>query len=222
MLEIVRYEDLESADLLAEAVYEGEAGSKLSGEPLTKLIPGIGNLGGFRPLGKGNAKKLIVLCTGGKNEEWPNSLDLRTGKFTYYGDNRDPEKDLHDTHLGGNRILRDSFELLHVETDQRGRICPFFVFQTHPTPVSARSYQFKGLAVPGYADLPETADLIAFWKTSKGQRFLNYKATFTILDAPRISRAWIDDLLTGDVPSVHAPSTWREWVETGKYRPLVV
>ena len=151
--------------------FEGEAGSKLSGEPLSKLIPGIANLGGFRPSGKGKAKKLIVLCTGGKDEEWPNSLDLRTGKFTYYGDNRDPERDLHDTQLGGNRILRDSFELLHVGADQRDRICPFFVFQTHPTPVSARSYQFKGLAVPGYAEVPETADLIAFWKTSKGKDF---------------------------------------------------
>ena len=116
----------------------------LSGEPLTKLIPGIANLGGFRPSGKGKTKNFIVLCTGGKSEEWPNSLDLRTGKFTYYGDNKDPVKDLHDTPIGGNRILRDTFEMLHVGDGQRDRICPFFVFQSHPTPVSARSYQFKG------------------------------------------------------------------------------
>ena len=166
--------------------------------------------------------KLVVLCTSGKDKAWPDRLDPGTGLFTYYGDNRKPGRDLHDTHLRGNRILRDTFELLHVGTDLRDRICPFLVFQTHPTPVSARSYQFKGLAVPGYEDVPETSDLIAFWKTSKGERFLNYRATFTILDAPRICRAWIDDLRAGNVPSMHAPSAWREWVETGKYQPLVV
>ena len=170
MLRVIRYDTLATADLFVDAVYEGEAGSQLSGEPLSKLILGIANLGGFRPSGIGKVKKFIVLCTGGKNEGWPNRLDALTGKFTYYGDNKDPVKDLHDTPLGGNQILRDSFEALHVEDDQRIRICPFFVFQTHPTPVSSRSYQFKGLAVPGYAAMPETADLIAFWTTSKRKK----------------------------------------------------
>ena len=47
MLEIIRYKDLVSADLLVDAVFEGEAGSKLSGEPLTKLIPGNWDSGGL-------------------------------------------------------------------------------------------------------------------------------------------------------------------------------
>ena len=29
-----------------------------------------------------------------------------------------------------------------------------------------------------------TADLVAVWKTTKGQRFQNYRAVFTVLDAP--------------------------------------
>ncbi len=221
MLRVFRYDTLATADLVVNAVYEGEAGSKLSGEPLSKLIPGIGNLGGFRPSGKGEVKKLVVLSTSGKDKDWPDRLDPRTGMFTYYGDNRKPGGDLHDTPRGGNRLLRDTFEWLHIGTFRRNYICPFFVFETHPTPDSARSYQFKGMAVPGYADMPETADLVAVWKTSGGQRFLNYKATFTILDAPRISRVWIEDLRDGKVPSVHAPSVWREWVETREYRPLI-
>ena len=187
MLKTIEYENLANADLFVDAVYEGQQGSHLSGEALSKLLPGIGNLGGFRPSGKGDKKKFVVLSTSGEDIDWPDRLDLDTGKFIYYGDNRKPGTDLHNTPGGGNRILRHTFELLHVERDIRKHRCPFLVFQKHPTTVSARSFQFKGLAVPGSVDLPETADLIAFWKTSSGQRLLNYRATFTILDARQIT-----------------------------------
>ena len=205
MVQIIEYENLANADLIVNAVYEGRQGSHLSGEALSNLLPGIGNLGGFRPSGKGDKKKFVVLSTSGEDKDWPDRLDLDTGKFIYYGDNRKPGTDQHDTSGGGNRILCHSFELLHVERDLRKHICPFLVFQKHPTPVSARSFQFKGLAVPGSVGLPETADLIAFWTTSSGQRFLNYRATFTILDARQINRAWIYDLQTRNSFSEHAP-----------------
>ena len=221
MLEIVRYEDLESADLLVDAVYEGEAGSKLSGEPLTKLIPGASNQGGFRASGKGLDKKFVVLFTTLEDETWPDRIDSNSGKLVYYGDNKKAKYELHKTPRGGNRILRYVFELLHDSPPLRERIYPFFVFEKHPTPVSSRSVLFRGLAVPGCADMSETDDLVAEWRTSNVETFQNYRATFTILDAPRISRAWIDDLKIGNVPSPHAPSAWRQWVETGKYRPLI-
>ena len=114
MLAIIRYEDLASADLLVDAVYEGEAGGKLAGEPLIKLIPGVRNQGGFRPSGKGKVKKLVVLCTSGSEKDWPDRLDPATGKFTYYGDNKKSEWDLHHSKLQGNHILRNTFEWLHV------------------------------------------------------------------------------------------------------------
>ena len=221
MLRTIKYDDLATADLLVNAVYEGQQGGQLSGEALSKLLPGIGNLGGFRASGKGDDKRFVVLCTSGGEKEWPDRLDLRTGEFIYFGDNRVSGKELHATPHGGNRILRHAFELLHAVPHQRESICPFLVFQNHTTDVSSRSFQFKGLAVPGGTELPETVDLVAFWKTSIGPRFLNYRATFTILDAPWISRAWIDDFRAGKVPSMHAPSAWREWVETGRYRPLM-
>ena len=221
MLEIVRYEDLESADLLVDAVYEGEAGSKLSGEPLTKLIPGASNQGGFRASGKGLDKKFVVLFTTLEDETWPDRIDSNSGKLVYYGDNKKAKYELHKTPRGGNRILRYVFELLHYSPPLRERIYPFFVFEKHRTPVSARSVLFRGLAVPGCADMSETDELVVEWRTSNDEAFQNYRATFTILDAPRISRAWIDDLRDGNVPSMHAPSAWREWVETGKYRPLI-
>lgn len=221
MVDIINYTELSTADLLVNTVYEGEEGGKITGEPISKLIPKTANLGGFRASGKGKRKKYVVLCTSGGGEDWPDRLDPSTGIFTYYGDNRSPGTELHDTPLRGNRILRDNFELLHTIPEQRKLICPFFVFQNYPTHVSARSFQFRGVAVPGGVDLPESADLIAFWTTTSKGRFLNYRAIFTILDAPTISRAWIEDLQAENLPSKHAPPAWLEWVETGKYRPLI-
>ena len=68
--------------------------------------------------------------------------------------------------------------------------------------------------------LPPTADLVALWKTSNGQRFQNYQAIFTILDVPHLDRGWIDDLQAGNPLSAHVPEAWRAWVEQGKYRAL--
>ena len=162
-----------------------------------------------------------MLFTTLEDETWPDRIDPNSGKLVYYGDNRKAKYELHKTPRGGNRILRYVFELLHDSPPLREQVYPFFVFEKHPTPVSARSVLFRGLATPGCADMSETDDLVAEWRTSNDETFQNYRATFTILDAPRISRAWIDDLRIGKVPSPHAPSAWREWVESGKYRPLI-
>jgi len=79
----------------------------------------------------------------------------------------------------------------------RATVPPFFIFKWYPTPASSRSVQFKGLAVPGFSGLPATADLVAVWKTTDGQRFQNYRATFTLLNAPVIARAWLKELAAG-------------------------
>jgi hypothetical protein len=147
-------------------------------------------------------------------------LDLNTGQFVYYGDNKRPGHELHDTQRSGNRILRHVFALLHASPPQRPRIPPFFVFRKYPTPVSARSFQFKGLAVPGFPGMPATADLVAVWKSSEGQRFQNYRAIFTVLDTDKIERAWIRDLEAGNALSANAPQAWTDWVNRGTYRAL--
>ena len=220
MVQIFEFAKLPSADLIVDAVYEGKSGGNLSGEALSNLLPGVANLGGFRVSGLGKDKKFVVLYTSGEDKDWPDSLDLNTGQFTYYGDNKKPGHELHATPRGGNKILRHVFGLLHEEPPLRKKIPPFLVFRKYPTRVSGRSFQYKGLAVPGFAGLPETADLVAVWKHSNGQRFQNYRAVFTILDSPKVNRAWIDDLQNGKALSVHAPTVWREWVETGKYKTL--
>jgi Restriction endonuclease AspBHI N-terminal/Restriction endonuclease len=220
MVRVTAYKDLSKADLIVDAVYEGAEGSHLSGEPMSELLPGIGNLGGFRAAGRGDDKRFIVLYSSGEDKDWPDRLDLNTGQFVYYGDNKSPGHELHDTGPGGNRILRRVFQLLHGGASGRAQIPPFFVFKKYGTPVSARSIQFKGLAVPGFRGLPATSDLVAVWKTSDGQRFQNYRATFTILNVPVVPRAWLGDLENGEVPSTNAPEAWTEWARLGRYNAL--
>lgn len=221
MTQIIPYRALPQADLIVDAVYEGEAGGQLTGEPFSKLLPGVGNLGGFRAAGRGDDKKFVVLYSSGEDKDWPDTLDLNTGQFTYYGDNKTPGHELHDTRPGGNRILRRVFHLLHGTSEHRSRIPPFFVFKKCPTVLTERSIQFKGVAVPGFTGLPATSDLVAVWKTTEGQRFQNYRATFTILDVPVVSRAWLTDLASGNHSNVNAPSAWMDWVKRGVYKALM-
>ena len=221
MVRTVPYAELPDADLIVDAVYEGDQGSLLSGEALSHLLPGVGNLGGFRACGKGEDKRFVVLFTTGEDKDWPDHLDNNTGRFLYYGDNKKPGNELHVTKLKGNMMLRRAFDLLHENPPHRGRIPPFLVFEKYRTRISARSFQFKGLAVPGYPGLPATEDLIAIWKTSSGQRFQNYRAIFTILDLPQVSRAWLNDLAAGNHGSPNAPEAWQKWVDKGIYEPLV-
>ena len=50
-----------------------------------------------RITGLGEKKKFTVLCTSGENRDWPDQLDVNTGRFIYYGDNRKPGRELHAT-----------------------------------------------------------------------------------------------------------------------------
>src|SRR5262245_6632665 len=136
--------------MIVDAVYEGGQTKDAGSDAICKIMPGSGNQGGFRAAGSGEDKKFVVLYTSGEDRDWPDHLDLNTGQFVYFGDNKTPGHELHDTQRGGNRILRRVFDLLHGDTNQRARIPPFFIFKKYPTPASARSVQFKGLAAPGF------------------------------------------------------------------------
>ena len=220
MVRIVSHDELPNADLIIDAVYEGGRAGNAGDDPISKLLKGSGNQGGFRVAGRGDDKNFVVLYTSGQDKDWPDRLDLNTGQFVYYGDNKTPGHELHDTGPGGNRILRHIFDLLHSTPQDRSIIPPFFIFKKYPTTRSARSVQFRDLAVPGFTGLPATADLVAIWKTSKGQRFQNYESTFTVLDTQVIERAWLDDLADGNSLTENAPSSWTDWVRKGRYRAL--
>ena len=138
---------------------------------------------------------LVVLYSTLADTDWPDQLDLDLGRFTYYGDNKHPGHELHQTHRGGNRLLRQAFDATHATPPRRDEIPPFFVFTKGAL---GRDVVFRGLAVPGAAELSPTDDLVAIWRTTADQRFQNYRATFTLLDTGAvITRNWINDLITG-------------------------
>ena len=212
------FSEISSADLVVDAIYEGGTFGNAADDPISKLLPGCGNQGGFRAAGKKANKKFVVLYTSGEDKDWPDSLDIHTGQFIYYGDNKTPGEELHSK--AGNQILRRVFDHLHHTPHELSSIPPFLVFQKYPTTGSSRSVQFKGLAVPGYPALPATADLIAVWKTTGGQRFQNYRATMTVLNAAAIKRSWVNEL-TDEAPNHDlAPDVWRDWIASGRYIPL--
>jgi len=219
-MRIIPFDKLLDSDLIVDAIYEGGEASTTLGDPISKVLPGSGNLGGFRPSGRGPFKKFVVLYTSGTDKDWPDELNLNTGRFDYYGDNKKPGHELHDTVRKGNLILINVFELLHSTPPETDIVPPFFVFKKYPTENSKWSVQFKGLAVPGYPGLTATEDLIAVWKMTGGQRFQNYKAVFTILDVPIVSRDWINDLSRGESDTVNTPNAWKEWKGQGVYTPL--
>ncbi len=211
---VVEHNELANADLIVDSVYEGGDANNLSAAPLPDLL-NVGTNGGFRPATcpTGSQKySYVVLYTTFNEPDWPDSLDAQRGIFTYYGDNRSPGSTIHDKN--GNKILRDVFHDLHQ--GQRQTIPPFFVFSKG----DRWNRKFRGLAVPGDQLENQSEDLIALWKSKNGNRFQNYKATFTILDVGQIPRAWISDLEAGNFITENTPGAWAEWRERGIYDPL--
>ena len=221
MATISRYsfDELPKCNLIVDAVYEGGRKGNAGDDPLSRLLKGVGNLGGFRPHGARTGKTpYVVLYTDLNQPEWPDSLDTDSGVLTYYGDNRRPGCEINKTRAGGNRMLEECFEILHSDTSQRCQIPPFFVFRGEGT---GRNVIFLGLAIPGAIGFSGTEDLVAIWKSMGGKRFQNYRAKFTILDIGRISREWINSLIERKATeSDYSPVVWKEWVNHNRIKPL--
>jgi len=209
---------LHGVDLVVEQVFRGGPHGTVADDPLAVLLP-VGNQGGFRYKGspqRGDVR-LVVLYTSGRNVDWPDELDITTGTFTYYGDNRQPGRDLHDTQRRGNVILRDAFAQASGGADDRAKVPPFLLFEKA---ADGRDVRFRGLMVPGSPLVLADEQLVAIWRNRQGQRFQNYRATFTVLDESVISRRWIDHVLAGR-PDVEAPRSWLRWVDGGAYDALM-
>lgn len=213
----ISFDKLSNSDLIIDRIYKGGNSGNAGDDPINKLLK-CGNQGGFRY--SGNAEPLncnyVVLYSSLADPDWPDYLDLKTGIFTYFGDNKKPGHELHDTKKKGNIILRNCFELLWK--GKRTRIPPFFVFNKG---MEGRDVIFRGVAVPGGNGLEMTTSLVAIWKSQSDQRFQNYKAQFTILDVPVIKREWINDLNNGHLITANTPNEIKQWYQTGKYTPLI-
>src|SRR5688572_18167794 len=94
---------LATADLVVDAGYEGGTKGNTSDDPINRLLRG-GNQGGFRYVGSPaqGTLKLVILYSSMDDVDWPDFLDDETGLFYYYGDNKRPGHDLHDTQRKGN------------------------------------------------------------------------------------------------------------------------
>jgi len=207
---------LVNSDLLVDKIYEGGRTGNASDDPLPHLV-GVSNQGGFRYIGSKTFPKLIILTSTLKNHDWPDDLDKENGIFTYYGDNKKPGHELHDTPRFGNLLLRDMFDKGHGSKDERILVPPVFIFANTG---NWRDVEFLGLAVPGVQNLDSNHDLVAVWKLKDGKRFQNYQAKFTVLENQIISKKWINDIKEGKPLSQNCPAAWKQWVEKGIYRAL--
>jgi len=216
---LIPHSQLDDADLIVDAVYEGGDAGNLSDDPIARLLK-AGNAGHFRYCGSvENLRYLIIVCSS-DTPLWPDTIDVTSGSFSCYGDNRRPGADLHDTSKNQNIIFRNIFESLHRQSQPRTDIPPVFLFSRHPTPNSPRAVMFRGVCAPGAFHLGKGEGLIAVWRSLDAHRFQNYLATFTILDIPVISRKWIQALESGESAESEAPVVWNMWLKSGLYRPL--
>jgi hypothetical protein len=216
----VPFGHLASSDLQVDTVYLGGTAGTAGDDALAHLLP-VGNQGGFRPCGspKSRTVRLSALYSTGTDIDWPDELDLQTGIFTYYGDNKKPGQDLHQTARSGNLLLRDTFAATHGSTAERKTVPPFFLFERA---APGRSVRFRGLLAPGAESLVPDDELAAIWRSTAGQRFQNYRARFTVLDVATVRRTWISDIVAG-IPAADAtdcPSAWSNWVLGRAYEPL--
>lgn len=217
-MKVVAAAELSRADLIVDALFRGGRSGNAGDDPFPKLL-GMSNQGGFRYRGDLRGKlDLVVLTSTLADPDWPDALDMESGVFTYFGDNKEPGRGLHDTGRRGNELLRLVFENALLGREGRRRVPPIFIFSRSGT---WRDVTFLGLAVPGASDLTLREDLVAVWRTKSGKRFQNYRARFTVLDAPVVSRQWIDSIIGGSPKDSAGPTAWRQWVETGARRPLI-
>lgn len=179
----------------------------------------VDSQGGFRYRGKVRGKlDMLVLTTSMTDPDWPDALDPEPGIFTYYGDNKKPGRELHDTGRDGNLILRTIFEGARKGRQGREDVPPIFLSTNASI---ARDVMFLGLAVPGVSDLEVAEELVAIWRSVRDERFQNYRARFTVLDAARMSRGWIDSIIAGKPDHSLAPEAWQSWRRTGRRKPLL-
>lgn len=206
--------------LVVDAIYSGGPTGSMADDPVGKLIP-VGNQGGFRCFGSPTqgTVRLAALHTSGRDPDWPDELNVRTGRFVYYGDNKKAGSQLHETSRRGNLLLRQVYEAAHQGREGRAKVPPFLLFEKALGP--GRNVRFRGLLAPGCEGVMPDEELVAIWRSSKDGRFQNYRAVFTVLAVPVITREWILELLQGETVGVHAPRPWKDWVSARRYAALI-
>lgn len=224
---IISWDEIPTADFFVDAVYEGgNLGQGKAKEVISKLLPGLPNSRGFRYRGTYQTTPIVVLYTTGLEPSWPDELDPYRGTFVYYGDNRHPGKELHNTPGKGNEILKRAFAAAHSRNEKDRLESPIFlIFEK-----SGKGFdvKFLGLAVPGTKNLSPDSDLTAIWRVENGDRFQNYRAVFTILDPgtddKHVDGDWLRESVKNGFTKLDDPRTpksLKSWYKTGAYTPLI-
>jgi hypothetical protein len=67
------FDQLSGCDLVLDRIYKGGSAGNAADDPLARLLPGVGNQGGFRAMGKAanDTVRLVVLYTSGAEPDWP-------------------------------------------------------------------------------------------------------------------------------------------------------
>ena len=205
------FEDLSRVDLPVGAVCETGPSNSWGDDPISHILP-VDNQGGFRSCGPRRIPGVgvIGLLSDRKKDHWPDHFEDEGRRFIYYGDNKHPDHDLHDTNKSGNVLLRDMFHALH--TGRFANIPPIFVFLKTG---KSRNVFFEGMAVPGAPGLAEHDDLVAFWSDAGEGRFLNYRAAFTMLPEQTVSAAFLASIRQHEINLDVAPPSWVRWRESG-------
>jgi len=219
----IDFHELQSADLIIDAIYEGGNKGNISDDAIGKLMY-TGNSGGFRV--KNNIEKnpaYLVLYTSGEDINWPDEINKEKGIVTYFGDNRKAGNKIDKTKKNGNKYLE---RIWGVSNDGSKLDIPIFMFKKNPTFNSNRSVQFIGLLVPQVIGERNEALLNGIWRTDEnGQRFLNYEARFSILNTGKevITRKWIDSLITSPLKSDnYAPKAWLKYKQSNSITKSLV
>jgi hypothetical protein len=214
---MISFDHLKQSDLVIDEIYQSNGATNSSRDVLSQLMS-VGTLGGFRKRMKSDFRDEIayVVLESTQNEiDWMDEIDIEDGIVTYYGDNRQPGQELHNTSRRGNDFLRQCFE--NLNSGKRAEIPPIFYFQG----AGGRDRKFIGLLVPGDDRVSAEEQLVAVWRVSTQSRYQNYKARLSILDESCIDRKWLDDLRSNKgVSSQFRPKTWKKWVSTGKAKRL--
>ena len=127
-MNIIARDALTLSDLYIDAVYEGGRNGNAGDDPFPALL-GMANQGGFRIQGSARGHLRMLLLTSSMNDlDWPDVMDRETGVFTYYGDNKHPGRELHETEKDGNLILQRIFTFAHAGQEGRRNVPPIFLF----------------------------------------------------------------------------------------------
>lgn len=82
MVQIVPSELLPTANLIIDAIYEGGKSGNASDDPISRLLKGIGNQGGFRAAGQGDQKNSSFYTRPVRTKIGPIHSTLTTGNLT--------------------------------------------------------------------------------------------------------------------------------------------